>query len=533
MAERTIYSWIHLADLDVGHGGPNGEWDQEQAMEALLRDVASKPGPDAVNWILITGDVAWSGAGRSPDEYQRAAGWLYRLAQAAEIDPTGIFVVPGNHDVDRAADDDPEVKQLVRDVREGRRSLDAALADPGDRARIAVRQSGFLAFAGAFAPWCLQPPEMVPAPEHRLFWMLKLRLPSESLRVRFVGLNTALVSRNDRDPGRIQVGKEQLETALIPDVAREDEVVIAMSHHPLTTGWLADEAGARAWLEESAHIHLSGHAHGAESPALRGGSSGPFVHVGAGAVRDERMPDDAPVGFGYNFCEVVHDGAGGLSLRVWPRRWSEGSREFRADVDSVPVENLRAGKPYASHRLRARMSVGEDPISRDPLPAAPAAPPEPPPALPEVPAVDIFTVYAEEDEDRLGDLDAQLNLLRRTGVIADFERRAIGRGAEADREIAAYMASARVVLLMLSAPFVTSDFCFSAELDEALARAAHGEVQLVPIYLRRCAWQLTKLAMVQGLPRDQATVEELDPETAFTDIAFELRSLFVAPRTRR
>ena len=37
-------------------------------------------------------------------------------------------MVAGNHDVDRAADDDPDVKRLLEELRAGRASLDEALA---------------------------------------------------------------------------------------------------------------------------------------------------------------------------------------------------------------------------------------------------------------------------------------------------------------------------------------------------------------------------------------------------------------------
>lgn len=52
-----------------------------------------------VGAILIGGDVAFKGA---KDEYETAWKWILQLAQISGCPMERIFVVPGNHDVDRA-----------------------------------------------------------------------------------------------------------------------------------------------------------------------------------------------------------------------------------------------------------------------------------------------------------------------------------------------------------------------------------------------------------------------------------------------
>ncbi|MBK9392612.1 MAG: metallophosphoesterase [Uliginosibacterium sp.] len=51
-----------------------------------------------VDAILVGGDIAYKGA---PEEYKVARAWLLDLAHQCGCDPDGIYVVPGNHDVDR------------------------------------------------------------------------------------------------------------------------------------------------------------------------------------------------------------------------------------------------------------------------------------------------------------------------------------------------------------------------------------------------------------------------------------------------
>ncbi len=52
----------------------------------------------AVDALLVTGDIAYAG---QDQEYVSALSWLKELADRCGCAPDRIFVVPGNHDVDR------------------------------------------------------------------------------------------------------------------------------------------------------------------------------------------------------------------------------------------------------------------------------------------------------------------------------------------------------------------------------------------------------------------------------------------------
>jgi hypothetical protein len=149
------------------------------------------------------------------------------------------------------------------------------------------------------------------------------------------------------------------------------------------------------------------------------------------------------------------------------------------------------------------------------------------------PAADVFYVYAPEDEAQIEGLDAQLDILKRTGVIQGFDKRSLAHGAESMRAIGDHVARARVFLVLVSPAFLVSDFFHGPLMDRAMERAARGEAYVVPIYLSPCDWQATKLAELEGLPRDGTPVAQLDRDTAFADIAFELRHLFKPAKKRR
>ena len=346
---EILFSWLHLSDIHIGHGSTSHRWDQELVLDALLRDVRSAmeegrhPKPDVV---LVTGDVAFSG--KKP-QYTRARDWLSQLTAAAQLDLSRVLVVPGNHDVDREADKDRATARLVRMLREGHESLDDALANEADRELLARRMMEYLAFAVTLGPAQPVSGSSPSRNEDQLFWSHRL-LDRGGKPVHLVGLNTALLAADDRDKGRLRIGKEQL-TKTLKD-SREDELTIVLTHHPLQEGWVHDEREADGWIRSRAHLHLSGHVHDATTELLRSGSGNGFIRIVAGAAHGDASPPGVPASHGYSAAAVLRAPDGRCLLRVWPRRWSERNKDFRVDGDSVPPGREMVEQEI--HRLSAK-----------------------------------------------------------------------------------------------------------------------------------------------------------------------------------
>src|SRR5262245_12718589 len=92
------FTWLHVSDFHVKAGDP---YDRNVVLRALVRAVeeyrSGQEGlvPDA---IFATGDIAHSG---KPGEYEIAAKFFDELLRAAGLDKSRLWVIPGNHDVDR------------------------------------------------------------------------------------------------------------------------------------------------------------------------------------------------------------------------------------------------------------------------------------------------------------------------------------------------------------------------------------------------------------------------------------------------
>lgn len=116
--------------------------------------------------------------------------------------------------------------------------------------------------------------------------------------------------------------------------------------------------------------------------------------------------------------------------------------------------------------------------------------------------VEVFISYSHRDEGLRQQLETHLALLKRQGYPSVWHDGRITAGNEWKAQIDAHLNSAGLILLLISADFIASDYCFGCELTRALERHARGEAAVVPIILRACDWQSASFGALQALPRD-------------------------------
>jgi hypothetical protein len=116
--------------------------------------------------------------------------------------------------------------------------------------------------------------------------------------------------------------------------------------------------------------------------------------------------------------------------------------------------------------------------------------------------IEILFSYTREDEAFRDKLEAHLAALKRQGRIVCWHDRHIRAGMVWDLHISAHLDSADIILLLISADFINSDYCNQVEVKRALERHEKGEVCVVPVILRPADWKEEKFAKFQALPRD-------------------------------
>jgi internalin A len=61
---------------------------------------------------------------------------------------------------------------------------------------------------------------------------------------------------------------------------------------------------------------------------------------------------------------------------------------------------------------------------------------------------------------------------------------------------------ANIILLLVSADFIASDYCYDIEMELALAQHQTGEARVIPIIIRGVNWQSAPFGKLQALPKD-------------------------------
>lgn len=142
------------------------------------------------------------------------------------------------------------------------------------------------------------------------------------------------------------------------------------------------------------------------------------------------------------------------------------------------------------------------------------------------PPLELFYCYDRKDEGLRERLETHLKLMQRTGLIEEWHDRKIGASEEWEDEINQHLESAPIILLLVSANFLASDYVWDVEMKRAMERHERGEARVIPIILSPCDWQAAPFAKLQALPKDAKPVTTWsNRDMAFMEIAKGIREV--------
>lgn len=311
---------IHLSDIhfkasEAGQpDDPNGAL-RSDLLEDIrhMRTTIGRP----ADYILISGDIAFAG---QEAEYDFAYRWLeHDLCPVAGCLIENVFVIPGNHDVNRraaqapaqqgaradlrrrsAADVDQELRRYLRDKLSAQ-----VLFDPIENYnRFAAK------FLCALGPYTETEDEAIGSLENASlpFARRDLKLNDGSV-LRLWGFNSVLVS-DEQDAA----GQMLLDPAAAQIPVESGVTHLVMCHHPFN--WLKNGAGFQDRIEYAAKLHLFGHEH-----TRRVEDNRRFLRIRAGALQPGR--DELDWKPGYNWIDLSVTGNGAtrqLDVVVWVRQ---------------------------------------------------------------------------------------------------------------------------------------------------------------------------------------------------------------------
>ena len=149
--------------------------------------------------------------------------------------------------------------------------------------------------------------------------------------------------------------------------------------------------------------------------------------------------------------------------------------------------------------------------------------------------VKVFCSYSSVDETYRQELEQHLTGLKRADVIATWNFRQIEAGDDWRRAIDSNLNDASVILLLVSAGFLASDYCWDIEMKRALQRHERGDAVVIPIIVRDCDWYAAPFSKLQALPEAGKAVTRWRPRdrgwsNVVAGIRRKVESLHVTPR---
>ena len=139
-------------------------------------------------------------------------------------------------------------------------------------------------------------------------------------------------------------------------------------------------------------------------------------------------------------------------------------------------------------------------------------------------ALKVFFSYSHKDENLMSRLNAHLASLRHMGIIHSWHDRKITAGSDLDDAIDAQLEKADLVLLLISADFLNSDYCYKKELKHALEREKEGKVRVVPVILRPVDWERSPFSHLMAVPKDGKPITRwTNRDAGFLSAAREIR----------
>lgn len=356
--------FVHLSDIHFKTKEINRPDDPNAALrDDIIDDVKHMRGEigRSADAILISGDIAYAGA---TTEYAYAYDWLRSvLCPAAGCTIEDVFVIPGNHDVDRKQ----AATQLHQDARTKLRDYSAVesdeilrnyLSDPFSAQLLFGPIENYNRFAAKF--FCNLGAYDPEKPDSKPFAVRDWKL-NDGSTLRVWGFNSVLVCDEHDDLGRMFV-----DPAAAQIQRGGDEVThMVLCHHPYS--WLKNGTAFRNRIEKVAKLHLFGHEH-----TRRVEEGVRFTAIRAGAVHpDRKEPDWDP---GYNWINLSisrQEGERCLDVEIWVRKW-EGARFIAVPNDDRatpwPVRHKLPdwSAPAATDAAPITMSASADPEPEPP-----------------------------------------------------------------------------------------------------------------------------------------------------------------------
>ena len=134
--------------------------------------------------------------------------------------------------------------------------------------------------------------------------------------------------------------------------------------------------------------------------------------------------------------------------------------------------------------------------------------------------------YSHQDESYLNELRAHLAALQRQNAVLTWHDRRIGPGRDIDAELDDRIETSEIILLLISADFIASDYCYKREMTRAIERHREGSASVIPVILRPCDWKELPFGRLNAVPKDGVPItEHANRDSAYLEVAQAVRTV--------
>ncbi len=292
---RNYLTWLHISDI---HFHPKTEWRDSVARKSLLdylETIFKKDNSLRPDMIFCTGDIAFGETGTSPllEQYKDAQSFFDKLLtvcgrDGADLQKNRLFLVPGNHDLNRDAINPDSQATLSSFAMEADKHVDEINQlfndQPSQFEETIKRLDEYSVFIRDYLPH-----QVDLTGRHRFAKIIDI----EGLRIGIAGFNSAWSCAGPEDDRNIWLAAEwQFNAAKNP--LEEAFLRIGLIHHP--TDWLneADRKISTRRISTDFDFWLHGHAHDAWVSPLSS-----HMIISAGAIGTESSDES-----GFNLVKL-------------------------------------------------------------------------------------------------------------------------------------------------------------------------------------------------------------------------------------
>jgi len=317
----TEVTWLHLSDWHQAEM----KFNRKVVCDALIGDIRARdkisPNLRKIDFIIFSGDATKTG---QSDEYKKAFDDLFKpILDACQLKQDRLFIVPGNHDLDRDS-----IPVSLSKPLDSNGEAESWWSEEKKRKQVMQPFQAYYAF--------LKECTGQEAPEHCNIGTISV----DGKKISLLEINSAWMCARHKDEngivsdqGYLCIGEPQIYEPL--KEISDSNIKIAVLHHPLD--WLApfDASRNEVHLKKKCNFIVHGHAHKPGASAIRD-NFGYYVTIPAGACYDRSLDPNSAYTYSYNYVHLDLDRDRGV---VFPRRWSDLNREWRKDDETFSTTN--------------------------------------------------------------------------------------------------------------------------------------------------------------------------------------------------